>query len=993
MINLGTAYGEIQIGTGSAEQNVNSLASSMKKVGGVMSAAISAPLIGVAAAGLTAAAGFEQSMNTIAVVSGATESAMAGLNDKALQLGRDTSFSAGEAAQGMLELSKAGLDADQVMAAIGGTLDLAAAGSLSVAQAAEITANALNAFRLPASEAVRVADLLAAAANASSMEVTDMAQSFAASSAVFASNGQEIDDLSTAIALLANNGIKGSDAGTSLKTMLMRLAAPTADAQFWLDKLNVAVYNTDGSMRSFENIIGQLETGTANLTAEQRNMAFTTIMGSDAIRAANILVDEGAASYADMREKVNAAGSATTVAESKMKGLAGAIAYAKGTIESTLIAALQPFLDAIGGIIRQGADLIGMFAGLPQPVQNAALAFLAVLAAVGPLLLALPMIGTVLGGLLSPIGLIALAVAGLAAVWVGDFGGIRTATMDAWAAIQPVLASWAGVASDLWSAIEWIFAGQADNIDWWYDIATAFGATGETADRLAETMYNLGVSVGDALTIVQSTFTNLGPIASDLRDAMEWIFTGQADNIDWWWDIADAMGFTGETAVAVGDSMYNAGVAIGDAFTTLRDILTAVWEQITALFGPGIARLQEAFTGLGGKVGEMSPALTKLQDAFANLWTALQPIIDLMIQGFTMIAQIWGGVVVVALLGGINLITAALARLPEIVTLVVDQISLILNTLATVLGESVTLVTALINGDWATAWTSAQTIVEAVLTLISGTIGQFIEAVGIAWGILSATIIATLSDLGIQIESPLDAIATYWAATWAAIEGAWGTVWAAIEGAWGTVITWLTETFPTALESARQAFAEKFEQIRVAVEQRLNPILGIFQTMATWLETTLQNAFTSFASFLRALNLPNPLTGISSALEKVKDAVLSLPAAFGSLKDALTGYSIPNPFAGWEPPDWAKDYLPGFAIGSSALPGGAVIVGERGTELLVPRPGDKILTNGQSQHAMAGAGTGTGGTFNFNFYGDIHPGTDPRELARQAFAEFRRMRR
>lgn len=439
MIQLGSAYGEIQIGTGDAERNVSTLASSLRRVGTTMSLAVSAPLMAVGAAGMKAAAGFEQSMSQIQVVSSATAAQMDSMKDKALQLGRDTSFSAGEAADGLLEMAKAGMTADQSMAAIGGVLDLAAAGNLSVAQAAKISSNALNAFNLPASDAARVADLLAAAANSSSIEVTDMAHAFAMSSAVFSSNQQSIEDLSTAIAILGNNGLKGYDAGTSLKTMLMRLTAPTGEAAAAMDALGIQVYNTDGSMRSFQDIVGQLESSTRGLTHEQKNQALTTIFSADAIRAANILIKEGATEFDNMKASVQEAGAAQKVADARMKGLAGAVAYAKGTIESTLIAAFLPLTETLGNLIRKGADLIGKFADLPEPIRNAALAFGAVLAVAGPILVALPMIGAALGALLSPIGLVVMGVAALAAVWAADFGGIRGKTQAVIDYLQPAL--------------------------------------------------------------------------------------------------------------------------------------------------------------------------------------------------------------------------------------------------------------------------------------------------------------------------------------------------------------------------------------------------------------------------------------------------------------------------------------------------------------------------------------------------------------------------
>ena len=175
----------------------------------------------------------------------------------------------------MLELAKAGLSVDEVSAAIGGTMDLAAAGGLDLAQAAEITANAVNAFGLQASDANAVANMLAAAANASSVEVTDLAQGMNMASAVFASSGQSIESLNTALALLGNNGMKGSDAGTSLKTMMMRLSAPTDEAAAQMQALGISVYDAEGNMRSLPDVMADLQQavyGTNAVTVTSSNL-------------------------------------------------------------------------------------------------------------------------------------------------------------------------------------------------------------------------------------------------------------------------------------------------------------------------------------------------------------------------------------------------------------------------------------------------------------------------------------------------------------------------------------------------------------------------------------------------------------------------------------------------------------------------------------------------------------------------------------------------
>lgn len=327
-------------------------------------------------------------------------------------------------------------------AAIAGTMDLAAAGNLGLAEAAEIAANAVNTFNLDAADSADVANMLAAAANASSVDVGDLAQGMKMAGAVFASSGQSIEDLTTAMALMGNAGIKGSDAGTSLKTMLMRLTAPTGEAAELMSQLGVSMYNLDGSTRALPDVLADLQSAmyganavtvtSSDLTADQaermsylqstiektqrqladyqsgiagvaqseadkvvtvdrlnrvlqaaqaeynglaaiggttttvmremtdetRAAALSTIFGADAIRAVNVLMASGEEGWAAMAEAVAADGAAAEVAGARMQGMAGAIEYIKGSIDSFLISTALPFLDTLSGIVRQVADAI-----------------------------------------------------------------------------------------------------------------------------------------------------------------------------------------------------------------------------------------------------------------------------------------------------------------------------------------------------------------------------------------------------------------------------------------------------------------------------------------------------------------------------------------------------------------------------------------------------------------------------------------------------------
>ena len=457
-VKLAMDAADFDRGISQVQAKADGLAQGLGKLGTGMSLAVTAPLVGIGAMAINSAADFEQSMNVMAQVSGATADQMAALQAQALNLGAVTSFSAGEAAQAQLELAKAGLDANEVMAAAPGVLDLAAAGGLGLAQAAEIAANAVNTFGLDASSTTDVANMLAAAANASSVEVTDLADGMKMAGAVFSSAGQSIDDLNIAMALLGNNGIKGSDAGTSLKTALMRLTAPTDQAVEVLHNLGVQVYDTQGNMREFPVILADLQqamygtnqvtvtssnltqeqaqrmeylkktisstqTQLANyasgiagigqsgeasaaaqnklrqtltaaqaeydklatagsttstvmktLTEEERQQALATIFGADAIRSVSVLMAEGTDGWNEMAGALGVAGAATDVANARMSGMRGAIEYLKGSIDSFLIGAALPFLDAIGRMVRGLADAITWVGQLPEPMRNTAIA-------------------------------------------------------------------------------------------------------------------------------------------------------------------------------------------------------------------------------------------------------------------------------------------------------------------------------------------------------------------------------------------------------------------------------------------------------------------------------------------------------------------------------------------------------------------------------------------------------------------------------------------
>lgn len=327
-------------------------------------------VVGFLGDSINIAGDFEQTMNKLGAVSGATAEEIAQIGDKAKALGADLTLpatSAVDAGNAMLELSKAGFTVQQTMDAAKGTLQLAAAANIEEAKAAEIAANAINAFGLAASDATFVADLLAATANSSSVEITDVADSYKMAGAVFSNfqapvvgAKQAMVDLTTAVGLLGNAGIKGSDAGTSLKQALLQLTGPSKKAKGLMIELAQSIgetgdiaYDAQGNMRSFPEILGLVSRATKDLTDEKRNQYITDIFGADASRAILILMRQGPDAWAKMEAAVTREGAATDLATAQTKGFKGALEGAKSQLETLQLTIGQKFLPILATLLSQ----------------------------------------------------------------------------------------------------------------------------------------------------------------------------------------------------------------------------------------------------------------------------------------------------------------------------------------------------------------------------------------------------------------------------------------------------------------------------------------------------------------------------------------------------------------------------------------------------------------------------------------------------------------
>jgi TP901 family phage tail tape measure protein len=351
---------------------------------------------------MAAAGDYEQSMNLVAQATGAPDKELKSLSTLAKKMGADTVFSAKESADAMLELAKSGMTPAQISGgALQSTLALAASSGMDLATSASITANTMNTFGLSVKDTAKAVDALAGGANASTADVSDLSQALSQVGPGATNAGMSLNETVAALAAFADNGIKGSDAGTSLKTMLQRLVPQTDKAKKAMKEYGLSFVDSKGNFNSMKTVADKLQKKLGGLSEAERARALNTIFGSDATRAATVLMKEGSSGINKYIKATKTQGSAADMANARMKGWKGTVEQLNGSFETLAIEVgekLAPFLTKIANKIQ---ELTEWFRTLSPTIQGVVIGIAAIGAALGPVLVGISLIIPALGGIAS----------------------------------------------------------------------------------------------------------------------------------------------------------------------------------------------------------------------------------------------------------------------------------------------------------------------------------------------------------------------------------------------------------------------------------------------------------------------------------------------------------------------------------------------------------------------------------------------------------------
>lgn len=360
-----------------AGSTARTVASGMENTGrksALIASGMTAAGLAVAAFGVAAvkmAADFDQQMSTVQANTGATSAQMDQLRAAAIEAGASTVYSASDSADAINDLGKAGMSVTDILnGGLSGALNLAASDGMAVGDAAEYMANALSMFHLKGSQASQVADTLAAGAGKAVGNVSDFGEALNNCGAQANSFGMNVQETTGVLALFAQNGTIGAEAGTQLNSMLMKLAAPSAEASNTMKELGISAYDAQHHFVGMANFAGQLQKAEKNLTDEQRNQANATIFGSYAIKAANYLYEAGESGVNKWTKAVSESGYAAEQAAAKNNNLKGDLENLGGSMESLMISVGEGAQGPLRKMVQGLDTLVDAFAGLPSGAQQ-----------------------------------------------------------------------------------------------------------------------------------------------------------------------------------------------------------------------------------------------------------------------------------------------------------------------------------------------------------------------------------------------------------------------------------------------------------------------------------------------------------------------------------------------------------------------------------------------------------------------------------------------
>lgn len=612
-------------------KSIKSAGDTIANAGSAMTKSVTAPIAGVGIAAVKTAADYESAMSNVQAITGATGDDFKKLTQLGKDLGASTAWSAQECAEAMQYTGMAGWTAKENVDGLKGILDLASASGTDLARTSDIMTDAISAFGYKASDSAKFADVMTKACTSANVSVDTLGESYKYCGAICGTMGYSIDEVTTSLAVMGNMGIKGSQAGTALKNAISNMAAPTKNMKAAMDDLGISIVNQDGSMKSWGDVIKNLQGSFKGLTQDQQAAYAKQLFGKESMAGMLAIINTSTSDYNALADSIkNSGGAANDAAQTQLNNLNGQLTLLKSALEGAAITIgdkLLPYIKNAVGWVQKATD---WFNGLSDAQVSMIMKFAGIAAAIGPALLifgklvstvgkvystfgkvtaAIAKAGGVIGLITSPAGIVIAVLAGVAAAafliiknwdkikpvvmkvkdaFIGVMPTIKQAVMNGISAIMPIITALISTFKEVLpkaiNAAKSVIAA----------IAPVIKTVVNTISTIVPVIAKTFVSVAQKLTPVVKTIANIVkaaiPVVGKLF-AAAFTFVASA--------ITKVMPYINRIAKTIGSVLVFAVKKVSPVIQKMASTFSTVFNSVFKIVSKIVNKLRPVFNAIG----------------------------------------------------------------------------------------------------------------------------------------------------------------------------------------------------------------------------------------------------------------------------------------------------------------------------------------------------------------------------------------------------------
>ena len=701
-----------------ALQKIAANGEKLKTVGDNISSArqkmlpVTAAVTGLGTAAVTTAANFESSMSQVQATMGVTKDAMSTvdgqsvntmdtLSELAKKMGAETAFSAKECADALNYLALAGYDTQQMCDTLPTVLNLAAAGDIDLASASDMVTDAMSALGMGVDESTKMVDQMAKTASSTNTSVAQLGEGILTIGATAKSIKGGTAELNTALGILANNGIKGAEGGTHLRNVILSLQNPTDKAAAQMDALGVSVYDSNGNMRSLNDILGDLNKSMDGMTSADKANIIATIFNKTDLASVNALLANTGDTWDSLQNSItNSAGAAQQMADTQLDNLQGQITILKSALEGLAISFGELLMPAIKQIVGWVQKFVDWLNSMDEVTKKVVVTVALLAAAIGPVLI-------VIGKVISAVGTIMTVVPKIASA----ISAVKTAfaALNVTMLANPIVLIIAAITA-LVAAFIYLWNTNEGFRQFWIDLWEGIKQAVITAWNAITSF--LSTAWESILSLAQTVWGAISGFFTTLWEGIKGVFTSA------WEAISGVMTTIWNTITSIWQSIYDTISPLLEAF---RYLFETIFEAIRILIERALTAISQKISEIwNGIVTFLTPILETIKNIFQTAWTAIQGVITTVLTAIkNVVTTIWNAIK--------TAVTTVLNAIKSVVSSVWNSIKSVVSTVMNAIKSTVTSI-----------WNNVKTAIGSTIGQIYNVIHSgFEKAVGYVKGLAS----------------------------------------------------------------------------------------------------------------------------------------------------------------------------------------------------------------------------------------------------------------